>query len=118
MARKMFCSWVCYETSIKIGNDKVNITESFIYDEGESIPEESRMSIHENGDEFLRPTNRTWKCPNCGMELYTRDCIQSHKERCKEKRPFTNEHEEVMKQEREKLIQESLTKFKREHNIK
>lgn len=40
------------------------------------------MSLHEDGDDALRPTNKAWKCPNCGVELYTVDVIQAHKERC------------------------------------
>ena len=39
-------------------------------------------TIHEYGDEFYRPTNAAWKCPNCGTKLYTVLCIQSHKARC------------------------------------
>ena len=39
--------------------------------------------LHEYGDEVLRPTNKAWKCPKCGIELYTVEVIKAHKERCK-----------------------------------
>lgn len=40
------------------------------------------MSMHEYGDEFLRPTNQPWKCPKCGFKLFTVSSILSHKQRC------------------------------------
>ena len=35
----------------------------------------------------LRPTRKAWKCPKCGIELFTVEVIKEHKERCwKEKK--------------------------------
>jgi hypothetical protein len=35
----------------------------------------------------LRPTREPWKCPKCGVELFTVEVIKAHKERCwKEKK--------------------------------
>ena len=48
--------------------------------------EETNMSFDEEytlEDAILRPTNKAWKCPNCGVELLTTECIKGHKEICK-----------------------------------
>lgn len=41
------------------------------------------MTIHEPGDEALRPTNKPWQCMGCGTEIFTKDLIESHQKSCK-----------------------------------
>ena len=65
--------------------------------------------IWEPGDEAVRPTQKPWKCPDCGVELYMRASIESHKRTCAgQKTPEKSEYEI----EREKQLQESLRKFR------
>jgi len=53
--------------------------------------------IHEPGDEFLRPTNKPWRCLNCGQKLFTVSAILSHKERCKSPQQKVEEKKVVAK---------------------
>lgn len=74
------------------------------------------MLIHEPNDEFLRPTNTPWKCPNCGKEFYTISVIVSHKETCT--KPIENTNTKKYEEERRQKIQKSFMEFKKQRGIK
>jgi hypothetical protein len=76
--------------------------------------------IHEYGDSALRPTNKAWKCPKCGVELLTVSCIVSHKQRCTNnptvKKPLRQKTKAEI--EREQKLKESLKQFKQRNHIR
>ena len=71
--------------------------------------------VHEFGDEFLRPTNRPWKCPKCGNTFLTVSVILSHKESCKG--PVKNLNEETYAADHRKKLDENLLEFKKVHGL-
>jgi len=80
------------------------------------MAENKNIIIHENGDEFLRPTNKPWRCPKCGAELFTVSCIITHKERCTDN-PNIKLQKSKYDIDREKQVNESLRQFKEQHHI-
>jgi len=79
---------------------------------------ELKMSIHELGDEGLRPTNKAWRCSKCGTELFTKSAILNHKERCTNN-PNIKLQKQISKYdiEREKKLNESLRQFKEQCRV-
>lgn len=76
------------------------------------------MVIHEYGDEFLRPTNKAWKCSKCGTELYLVSSILSHKKRCTNDDSIKIQVEKSSYDlEREQKLRESLEQFKKQNKI-
>jgi hypothetical protein len=76
------------------------------------------MSIHEYGDEALRPTSKAWICLNCGVKLYTVSCIESHKARCNTKKESKREiREKEIKDLREKELIKNIKIFKEKNGI-
>lgn len=68
--------------------------------------------IHEDGDEFLRPTSQPWKCPNCRVKLFTADCILSHKKTCIKTCVNKDTRLEEYENQRKIKLQESLRKLR------